>query len=529
MNITIEILLDELKYNYTMHFPSNENIKFEWVKLFHRKGPAPCAEYLQVCLLSEALEVPPNTGCYYLCLRDRIADSKETENALSGMIIINENISLFELFNHVQEIFIKINRWKIQMQESIVKNKGIQDLIDLSEPILKNHISVLDSTFKLLAHTRNIECDDPIISELLYLGYHPEKMIEKLRKFRHIEHYKQSDKVLVDRTFNISKYIALEKAFNYNNLFSLQVVMLCCQRDYSNSLRDLFDILTGYVKVYLDRKYPNKDIYSLHAALIYDLIENGKWLKKEAIIERAKYVNMPYNALFDIFKIVFPDSENTPLNRVMQEISERLITSKVIIYNQSILALNIYNGSRADLRRHREEKILKIQDIVNRHNARCGISNYFHQLTQLQTAYEQADASILLSDKISGPSSISVPDKKKNSLIFKFEDYYMYYVVDYCIDKNPEILEMDYCFTALTNLYEYDQKHNSDYLKILLMYLINEKSATQTAKQLYMHRNNIIYHISRIQELTGLELNDPEEKLKLLFAFKLFEFRLIND
>ncbi len=529
MGITIDILLSELKYNYSIHLRNNKNVKFEWVRLFHIKDTCHRTESLQVCLLSEALEFPPKIGFYYLCLRDRIADSKETEESLAGMIIINENISLFELFNHAQEVFIKFSNWTSQMQESLVKNKGIQDLIDLSEPILKNDISVLDSSFKLIAHTKSVKCDDPIISELLHLGYHPEKMIEKLQKFRHIAHYKQSEEILIDNTFNISKYVALEKAFNYDNNFSTQVVMLCCQQEFSKSLLDLFEMLIYYVKVYFDRQYPNKDIYSLYASLIHDLIENGKLLKKESIIERAKYVNIPYKSSFNVFKIAFHDSENIPLDRIMQEVSERLITSKIIIYKQSIVAVNIYNETQNDTKNLCHEKISKLEDILNRHGAYCGISGFFRYLIQLQTAYKQADTAIVLGNKILETSSVFTPIKEIDPVIFSFEDLYVYYILDHCTEENTDMLEMDNCFMALSDLEHYDQNHNTDYMKILFTYLNHERSATQTAKQLYMHRNNVIYHINRIKELIGINLDDPEQKLKLLLAFKLIQFKSIKD
>ncbi len=526
LKLTFDILLDELKYHYTIHLQNNKKPMFEWAKLLPLKNVRPSSQYLNVCLLSEAMECPyKEKGKYYLCLRDRIADSLETEELLNDMVIINENINLFELFNHVQEVFIKMNNWTVQMQESIVNNKGIQDLIDLSEPILKNHISVLDATFKLLAHTKNIECNDPIISDLLHLGYHPEIMIKKLKMFRHIEHYKQSEEILIDKTLNISKYVALEKAFNYNNTYSIQVVMLCCQRDFSECQFDLFRILIDHVRIYVDRKYLNKDIYNMYATLIQDLIQNGKLFRKESVMERAKYVNIPYSAYFNLFVISFDDAENIPLNRVMQELSERLTTSKVIMYGQSIVLVNIYNDKNVD--EYCEQKISKIKDIIINHSAYGGVSSCFYNLLQLQIAYEQAISAISLGKKKAVENLLShhFNDKENilNHSIFRFEDIYIDYIIDLCEEKNFEILEMSNCIQILKNIDDYDRKHNTRYMKILFIYLTNERNATQAAKKLYMHRNNIIYHVNRIKELTGINLDDYEQRLKIIIAFKIFE------
>ena len=38
-----------------------------------------------------------------------------------------------------------------------------------------------------------------------------------------------------------------------------------------------------------------------------------------------------------------------------------------------------------------------------------------------------------------------------------------------------------------------------------------------------MHRNNIYYHITRIEEQLGIDLNDPELRTKLLMSYKIID------
>ena len=70
---------------------------------------------------------------------------------------------------------------------------------------------------------------------------------------------------------------------------------------------------------------------------------------------------------------------------------------------------------------------------------------------------------------------------------------------------------------------ESDREHGSNNAQILFAYLVAERRATQAGELLHMHRNNVLYHIPRIEEQIGLSLDDYWVRLKLLLAFHLTE------
>ena len=56
-------------------------------------------------------------------------------------------------------------------------------------------------------------------------------------------------------------------------------------------------------------------------------------------------------------------------------------------------------------------------------------------------------------------------------------------------------------------------------------YLLTERSISSTAKIMHMHRNSVIYRLNKIQEILGLDLNDPDVRLRLLISFKILELQ----
>jgi hypothetical protein len=130
--------MDELGFEADMNIPDDQNPRFSFVELYSPNGADMPRDKLLVCGLSEALAAPAREGVHFLCVRDRMVDDTETPEAMLGITVIRRNMDLRELFNRVQRVFVTLHAWLLKMEQSVSANKGIQDLLELSEPIFKN-------------------------------------------------------------------------------------------------------------------------------------------------------------------------------------------------------------------------------------------------------------------------------------------------------------------------------------------------------------------------------------------------------
>ena len=80
------------------------------------------------------------------------------------------------------------------------------------------------------------------------------------------------------------------------------------------------------------------------------------------------------------------------------------------------------------------------------------------------------------------------------------------------------------CNNETIALLLYDNKHGSNLLDFLHTYLINERNVTETAKELYIHRNTAQYKIHKIEEIIGSTLDDPILRERLLFSYHVLEY-----
>ena len=74
---------------------------------------------------------------------------------------------------------------------------------------------------------------------------------------------------------------------------------------------------------------------------------------------------------------------------------------------------------------------------------------------------------------------------------------------------------------AVKKLKDYDEAHGTELLESLYQYLLHERSLQKGAQAMYVHKNSFLYRIQKIRALTGLDLDDPTERLYLLLSCRM--------
>lgn len=517
--LTLRLILSKLPYACEPRQDGGENPAFDGAKMLTAREADLSPNYLILCPLSEALSTADSTpSLRFLCIRDRAVDAEESQEAMRRIIVVSRNIRLAELFNDVQSIFIQIRNWQAAMQASQLRNEGVQTLLDLSEGPLGNYIAVMDSTFKLLAYTKGVPTDDPVMNKLARLGYHPHETVDRLKRFRRLEQFEIAQGVIVSDDMLISKYVTVKKIFHSRGTYSILAVMLCNAQPYSAGIMDLFHMLMEALQYYVDRDYPADGKSSPVGLLLCDLIER-RVRDADEIHDRAAYAGIPSLAHFDLFLLHFNDTMNIPLGRLVSELQALLYHSYVIPYRRRILILNRYDTRGCP---GLEARLNAVEGPVQEFSVSCGISNYFTCLDEFRGAYEQATIAIqfgeLLKDR-----SLQYTDIPNHGRRYFFEDYFLYRQISLDMTQFPETFKNSFLYRAAKTLTEYGRVHGIDYSTLLATYLQCDRRATETAAKLHMHRNTVLYHIAKIQELLGVSLDDPEVRIKLQLGFKAAE------
>lgn len=84
--------------------------------------------------------------------------------------------------------------------------------------------------------------------------------------------------------------------------------------------------------------------------------------------------------------------------------------------------------------------------------------------------------------------------------------------------ESPELWE--FYRTTLAALADYDRDQGAELLKTLEAFFDNLGNLARTADALHVHRNTLLYRLQRIGEISGMDLDDAEDRLALWLALK---------
>ena len=140
---------------------------------------------------------------------------------------------------------------------------------------------------------------------------------------------------------------------------------------------------------------------------------------------------------------------------------------------------------------------------------KAGISALSSDLQMFSLYYEQAVCAYETGQKIND-----------TFWSYRFEDYQMDFVLENALEKLPASL---LCSPEILRLREYDATHTAELSRTLKIYLEQDRNLARTAEILQIHRSTLLYRIGRIKEMTGLELEEPREKFRLLLSYYLIE------
>ena len=182
-----------------------------------------------------------------------------------------------------------------------------------------------------------------------------------------------------------------------------------------------------------------------------------------------------------------------------------------VMYNSQLVL--IFNGTAAG--KTRDEIYHQLLPALRDSYFTASVSTSFFDFKQLYYYYQQALVAGALGRELS-------PGK----WFYRFEDYQ----VEYLIRQYQSRLSKEALIPpALRQLIAYDRARQTSFTETLKVYLETGCNAALTTQKLYLHRNTLPYRLTRIQEITKMDLHAPDHRLILELAFRLLDPKDTED
>ncbi|HEV2528855.1 MAG TPA: helix-turn-helix domain-containing protein [Thermomicrobiales bacterium] len=125
----------------------------------------------------------------------------------------------------------------------------------------------------------------------------------------------------------------------------------------------------------------------------------------------------------------------------------------------------------------------------------------------IRRSHQEARQALTLGRRLNGPGQTT-----------SFQDLGVYRII-YAAEGLPEIAEFH--DETLHSLLAYDQQHGADLIRTLQAFFRANCSPKEAASLLTVHRNTVLYRLDRIGEITGMDLDDSDVRLRLQLALRI--------
>lgn len=138
-----------------------------------------------------------------------------------------------------------------------------------------------------------------------------------------------------------------------------------------------------------------------------------------------------------------------------------------------------------------------------------GIGEMYEDSTYLNKSYQEAKMAMRFGRNwFDNKKVIHIQDLGILQLLINLDNDFLY----------------DYVERYLGALIDCNQENETDYLNTLKLYFLNQRKINVLSEILYIHPNTIRYRLKKIEDITGLQLNDTNDAMNLEIAVRLYYF-----
>lgn len=448
---------------------------------------------------------------------------KQAEEFNFPLLKIPSNFSFFKLTNPILNELLKVQRNFLEnslnihelLSNTILHENSLDQLTTILVKLLKNPILITDSNYVMISYS----LPDKFVKEIK-----KENLLETISKNEEVnseeEIYgyrcKKSKVVFNNQRTNLFKMPIITPDNHFGYLFTWEYDKKINKLDLSAlkwaSTIAALDILNRRLRVDAEIKYKNELLYDILKENIND---------KQTIINRGSNMGLNLDQGFsvilfelkDLISKYFKDEDflNEDLQKKYLQSAKKILDQNIIMGDLGTYLIALYPDKKQIQEDIKEfiEKILKMIDKSDRRLIKVGVGNYKEDIISLHESYCQAKRTIQVANRL---------NKKKQ--IYFFNELGVYKLL-YKIDDNEK---NSFLVNSIIPLLKYDKAHNTELLKTLKAYFAENGNLTKVAKKIYIHYNTVHYRLKRIENITGLSLDDPDDRLNLEIALKILNF-----
>lgn len=481
-----------------------------------------------------------------------------------SVVFLFADVKFANVFNNVQNIMKKFDKWEKSFHLSVLRKNSMQDLIDITERLMTHPVLILDNNYSLLAHTRDLSEVGPVIMNIIKNGYASPRDIRTIVDMGVFALPGASDGVRVSRYVlpeNDVKQRGLDRDAFYSITYRFitggrtagYAVVFHCLSHPTNGYLYLMNMIAERLQLFFDQQHKDDSVsreayQTFLAAILADPSMPERQMKEQAghvrglnTEGRFLLAQMQYDSIDEMsYSFVSWSLRNSMpqfmpfvyrsnfyiLKQCKKHDSQIFCKNNRKKQNKSAASdaeKNDFIGKNIEKFLEKDEETLFFKCFRNIEYS-CGVSDMFFSLRSLSDAAAQCSRALAAgrsgmfeseSFKLINASS-AIKYDENSRYFYRYEDIAFIDIIEE-MKKNTGSFSLNSPYFTLLN--EYDKKNQTDLCRVMTQYILCGCSVTKTAAITYMHRNTILNKIKRAAAVMGDPLEDFTKRVFFAAAY----------
>jgi len=499
--LNMQMIVDDLEDDYDISFfYANEDKKFSYPEIYYgQKDLKPNILYVAEASVYEKHPITTEN-----ISRVCVGAFDIQDNPDYSIIVLGDGVNWQEIYNRVQKTFNRYISWNQKLINILDSGGGLYELCVAGIEFFDNPLYVHDENFNILAMPKWV-----VGMNHYFLDENTGNLsvpMHVLARFKEDPEFLKTLSVKKAALWNPkrnSHRVLYVNIWAYNSQYCGRFLIQELNSSFKPSDFRMAEHFARILAVAFERNlFKTRSVSSfeeiLKGMVMGEEYEEGYfrnrmkmvgWSKNDSFICFAMMVDKGYRNIISMNKVC------SSIRMAIKESFSFAVDDMVYSICNLTLEENSIEGVRLNLERLSEGM-----------GAFCGGSMEFTDIRSLPAYCRQAK----------GALRTCIEAGRARVLLFSDN------VLEYIISHFKEEYDVDMvCSKAVRQLKNFDAENGTDYLETLRRYLENGMQQTLTANELYIHRSTLIYRIKKIQELTGVDLDDPDMRLYIQISIRL--------
>lgn len=496
----IKELLTLINQEFPINIPDNlVNLPIEKCQLVFKMPLIYTPNTLYIQIDNNAIVPTKHPNCFFILLDA----SNNAPNAISSYH------SPIELYLYISALLTDNDLYAkaiSDLQKVIINNGSIEELVSVAYKYLENPIHILDDVFSLITSYPKETCGNEIFDYfLINQKPHPNYLQHVENTVINYTAYQIHFAQFIDYKQQNMKLINCSIGAIPNLLGGIEV--LAINREFTQTDIRIVDFLVTLLSIELYKKRDPLDRPTTQFdQFIQDILHSN--LNNQGLLKlRLRRFPQLENINMRLLVSRIPEHKTCTLKYYFDEI-QRIIPYIEHFQHQGNLYFVIDNS------KYNEKVFADLNRLALNVNTTMIISHVFDDILHAVVPVSLLQSSLTLVNN--------------QYQVFQYKDLYFKTLL-YNLSAEQKVPLSYFVHPGIKQLVEFDNMHQSDFLKTFKVYLQHNCSPSLTASYLHLHRNSLAYRIQKARQICGFLSEDPIECQNYLLSIQIYEYLSTNN